>query len=228
MSEWLTYSLADFLMFSPRTYWRLFELYNREIWPAQIAALAAGASLPWLAQRGGRWAPRLLALLLAAGWAWTAWGFLFARYDTINWAGRYFALGFAMQALLIAGLGAAAGRLRIGPFDGAAGRAGLALFLAALLLYPLLAGVSGRAWAGAEIFGLAPDPTAIGTLGLLLAARGSGARALSVIPLLWCLVTGAALWTMNAWQTVLPFGAIALILALAVAKHCYKRTLQCK
>lgn len=225
MSEWWTYSPSDFLMFSPRTYWRLFELYNRDIWPAQVAALAAGAALPWLARRGGWWEPRLLALLLAAGWAWTAWGFLLARYDAINWAGRYFALGFAAQAVLVAGLGAAAGRLRIGPFDDAAGRIGLALFLAALILYPLLAVIAGRGWAGAEIFGLAPDPTAIGTLGLLLAARGGAVRALRVIPIIWCLVAGAALWTMGAWQAVLPLGSALLIVSLAVTRQYCKKTI---
>ena len=28
MSEWWTYTLSDFLLFSPRTYHRLFELHN--------------------------------------------------------------------------------------------------------------------------------------------------------------------------------------------------------
>ena len=41
MSEWWTYTLSDFLLFSPRTYYRLFELYNDEIWPAQIAGAGA-------------------------------------------------------------------------------------------------------------------------------------------------------------------------------------------
>jgi hypothetical protein len=27
MSEWWSYSLSDFLLFSPRTYYRLFDLY---------------------------------------------------------------------------------------------------------------------------------------------------------------------------------------------------------
>jgi hypothetical protein len=29
MSEWWTYTLSDFLLFSPRVYYRLFELHNR-------------------------------------------------------------------------------------------------------------------------------------------------------------------------------------------------------
>ena len=42
MSEWWTYRLSNFLLFSPRTYDRLFELYNAAIWPAQAAAFLVG------------------------------------------------------------------------------------------------------------------------------------------------------------------------------------------
>ena len=49
-------------------------------------------------------------------------------------------------------------------------RIGLALFLYALAIHPLIAPLTGRPWTQAEIFGLAPDPTAIATLGILLAA----------------------------------------------------------
>ena len=58
MSEWWTYRLSDFLMFSPRTYWRLIENYNQAIWPAQVVALAAGLVLLWLA---ADWRARHLA-----------------------------------------------------------------------------------------------------------------------------------------------------------------------
>jgi hypothetical protein len=33
MSEWWTYRLTSFLLFSPRTYYRTIERYNLEIWP---------------------------------------------------------------------------------------------------------------------------------------------------------------------------------------------------
>ena len=42
MSEWWTYRPADFLMFAPRTYWRLFELHNAAWWPAPPLLLLAG------------------------------------------------------------------------------------------------------------------------------------------------------------------------------------------
>src|SRR5690349_20103288 len=52
MSEWWSYRLSDFLLFSPRTYHRLFELHNIALWPMHVAALALGASLLWAAWQG--------------------------------------------------------------------------------------------------------------------------------------------------------------------------------
>ena len=52
MSEWWTYRLSDFLMFAPRTYYRLFELTNAEVWPLQFVAIIAGLAMLWLVWRG--------------------------------------------------------------------------------------------------------------------------------------------------------------------------------
>jgi hypothetical protein len=112
MSEWWTYSLSDFLMFSPRTYYRLFELYNAAIWPAQVAAIALGVTILVLSLRREAWAARAVAAILAACWLWVAWGYLFLRYDTINWAGSYLAIGFAFEALLLAWTGLIRNQLR--------------------------------------------------------------------------------------------------------------------
>src|SRR5215217_7138547 len=101
MSEWWTYSLADFLLFSPRTYYRLFELYNLAIWPMQVLALVLGGVILALWRRGGIRTGRAVAAILAAGWSWVAWAYLLGHYETINWAARYFAVGFALEALLL-------------------------------------------------------------------------------------------------------------------------------
>ncbi len=101
MSEWWTYSLSDFLLFSPRTYYRLFELYNAAVWPAQVVAFGLGVLALWLVWRGSVLAGRIVAAALAACWLWVAWAYLCERYATINWAAEYFAAGFALQALLL-------------------------------------------------------------------------------------------------------------------------------
>ena len=93
----------------------------------------------------------------------------------------------------------------------------------ALLLYPLQALVAGRPLVQAEVFGFAPDPTAIGSLGLLLCAdaRGRFARgllgALQGVAVAWCVVSAATLWTMASQQGWVPL--IAAVIALAVRWH---------
>ena len=67
MSEWWTYTLSDLLMFSARTYYRLFELYNREIWPAQIVTIALGIVILVCLQRADAWQGRIVAAILAGG-----------------------------------------------------------------------------------------------------------------------------------------------------------------
>src|SRR5215471_12712971 len=109
MSEWWTYTLSDFLLFSPSTYFRLFELYNAAIWPLQLAAVALGLVSAILLVRGK--GARAIAAVLAAAWAWVAVAFLARRYATINWAAVYFAWAFGLEAALLAWT-AFAGRIR--------------------------------------------------------------------------------------------------------------------
>lgn len=216
MSEWPTYSLSDFLLFSPRTYYRLLELYNEDIWPAQLLALAAGLAILVLVRRDHPWQGRTVAAILAAGWLWVAWGYLLGRYDTINWAAKYFAVGFAVEALLLIATGLYPGRLRFRPAARAIGRFGLGLFLFALVAQPLIGPLLGRSWMQAEIFGIAPDPTVVGTLGLLLTAAGRYLWTLLLIPLLWCAISGATLWTMGAPDAlVMPAAAVLVVFLTA-------------
>jgi hypothetical protein len=219
MSQWWTYSLSDLLMFSAKTYYRLFELYNLAIWPAQLVAGAFGVAILACVARGGAASGRVAAALLAACWLWVAWAYHAERYATINSAAAYFAVGFAIEALLLLCMGTVRGKLALAPARGGAGRAALGLLLFAMLGYPLLAAASGRSWRQLEMFGVAPDPTAVATLGLLL----STARIpwlLLPIPLLWCAISGATLRTMHAPDAwVAPLAALfALLLAWASNK----------
>lgn len=183
MSEWWTYGLSDFLMFSPRTWWRLVAQYHAAWWPVQWVGLAVSAlavTLAWRAAQRPR-ARQLLALLLALAWAWVAWAFHWQRHATINLAAPWLAALFALQSLLY--LVAAALPLRDAPVPPVRpGLRALGWLMAALgLAGPALLGwVAGRPWAQAEFFGVMPDPTALGSLGLWLAA--AGARPLWLLP----------------------------------------------
>jgi hypothetical protein len=217
MSDWWSYGLADFLLFSPRTYWRMFELHNAAMWPQQVPVLAMGLALILLAAWRPRAHGRLIALLLAIQWAHVAWSFLWLRYATINWAAVYVAPVFAAEGALLLVAGTLLDRLA---FDrgGWARSVGLSITIFAVAGYPWLAPLSGRPIGGAEIFGIAPDPTVIGTLGLLLLARGKLPILLLAIPLLWCAASAATLWAMEAPEAwILPGAALVVVVAGVLA-----------
>ncbi|RUV26031.1 MULTISPECIES: DUF6064 family protein [unclassified Mesorhizobium] len=216
MSEWWTYRLEDFLLFSPRVYWRMFELANAAFWPLHLLTLGAGLAIVLLVlrrpPRHGLW----IALVLAALFAFVGWSFLSSRYAVINWAIAYVAPAFGLQALLLAFGGAARGGLAFEQRDIAA-RLGLLIMAAGLVVYPLLPPLFRRPWTSAEVFGIAPDPTAITTLGVLLAASGGPVPLLFAIPLLWLLLSGLTLHAMGdpqAWPPLLAAGTTVAALAL--------------
>jgi hypothetical protein len=223
MSEWWTYRLSDFLLFSPQTYYRLFELYNAAIWPAQVAAIALGLAVLALGRRPGGARGRWIAVLLAGCWLWIAIAFLASRYATINWAAVDFAWGFGFEAALLIWTGVLRGKLVFGAGEGSIGRAARGIFLFALLAQPFLGPLCGRPWRQVEIFGVAPDPTAVATLGILLFAAGRVRWELIAIPAIWCAISGATLLAMKApdfWVTPL---LAALAVALAVGKSRARR-----
>lgn len=212
MSEWWSYRPSDFLMFSPHIYWRLFASLNEAFWPAQLLLL--GAAITWLAR--GRPA-RLGAAALVLAWGVVAWAFVLERYAPINWAAPVAAAVFGAQALLLAALAAFGGLGPVG--EPARRRAGLALALWSLLGHPLLAPAFGRPWVQAELFGLAPDPTAIGTLAFLLLIRGErpaarlGLALAWLAPALWLVFSAATLATMGEAQAAVLLAALAASLA---------------
>ena len=213
MSEWWTYRLGSFLLFSPRTWLRLHELYNADIWPTQLAALALGIAVLVLARRAGAWPGRVVALLLAACWLWVAWAFHLRRYATINFAATYFAAAFFVQAALLIGLGAIRGRLSFEHRPPLARSAGFWLFAFALLVQPAIGPLVGRTFLQSEYFGVAPDPTATATLGALLLAQRPP-WALALVPLLWCALSGAFAWMMRPPDAlVMPIVAVVAVAA---------------
>jgi hypothetical protein len=212
MSEWWSYKPSDFLLFAPRTYDRLIELYNAELWPVHAVVVALALALLAVALRGAPPAGRVVACTLALAWAAIGWRFHWRHYATINWAATWFAAAFVLQAAL---LGAAAIRGALDYRAAARARRVSAVVLAflALVVQPAVALALGRPWTRLEAAGIAPDPTAVLTLALLVAAR----RApwwLYPLPLAWCALASLTLWTMGAADAVLP--ALGATVAIAV------------
>lgn len=192
MSEWWTYRLHDFVLFAPATWTRLFERYHAALWPAQAVVLALGVLLLVCAlQRRGR----ALALgLAAAGWLWVGAVFHAQWFTPINWAAPALAVAAALQAALLAIAAASRGGWAA---RGARRHAGLLLLAVAVVVGPCLRLAGVRA----EVFGLTPDATALGTLGLLLCVttvRPALAACVWPVPLVMVLIGLATAWALQA------------------------------
>jgi hypothetical protein len=215
MGEWWTYSIADLVLFTPETYFRLFEIHHRDWWPMQLASMTLAAVILlclWLRPaRGGR----VIAILLAISWAWVGWAFLQLRFAPIHWVADWYAVAFMLQALLLLVYGVSRRGVEFAIGNSLRSSSGIFILLGALLVMPASAYLTGRKWMQAELFAMTPDATALATLGLLLLTSGRVAVWLVVIPVAWCFISGATLWALEAPEAmILPAGAVLTLASM--------------
>ncbi|MBB4002734.1 DUF6064 family protein [Aurantimonas endophytica] len=217
LDDLTTYRLQDFLLFDAATYEGLFAQMNGAFWLLPAATVLAGLAT-LVAIRMKVWAAmRIAAAVMAAAFALSATLFFLGVYATINWAAVYPAWLFFGQAGLLVLLGTLAGRLE--PLvDRNSPRALVATIVTmhTLLVHPLVASATGRAFDGLEWFGLAPDPTAMATLGLLAFTRSRWRFLLALAPVLWLTVSFLTLWTLelDGQAAVLAAGSVLGVVAL--------------
>jgi hypothetical protein len=235
VSEWWTYRSENFLLFSERAYWRMFALANEAYWPLPLMMYALGiagvfAIARQLVREPGMFgntvkqsAVRTLRMACAAlsiGVAWVAWSFLYERYAPINWAIQFFVAAFALQAIALLGFAFAS---RIEVREGALRRGiALALLVFAVAIYPLLAWFAGRGFSASEVIFIAPDPTAVAMIAVLLLNRGETRfaefmrRMLFVVPFIWLAASTATLATLGSNQAIAPAVAVAAVLGVGM------------
>lgn len=206
ISELNSYSVENFIPFLPESYFRLFERQFESLWPAHVLFVLLGIGACISALKGKS---RITASLLALSFGMVAVSFHLRLYAELTPVGRYFGWAFLLQSGLFLIWGFLA-KPRKPSRAHAVEWMGLGLAAFGLLLYPALILFSEQSWKGAEIFGLAPDPTACVALGvMLIAARPVWLLMLMPIPLLWCVVSGATLKTLEA-----PHAQILTVIAL--------------
>ncbi|MDH3701575.1 MAG: DUF6064 family protein [Alphaproteobacteria bacterium] len=202
--------MSRMLPFTPEVFFSLFAQYNATIWPMQIVAYVLGLLAVFLTLRPRRDAGRLIAAILSGFWLWIGIVYHIMFFATINFAAPVFGVVFIVQGLLLAWTGVMKGQLEFRFRGDLSGWIGLGFAVFAMAAYPLLGLFAGHVWPRAPIFGVAPCPTTIFTLGLLLLSARRVPLSLLAIPVLWSLVGGSASWLLGVPEDIaLPVAGIA-------------------
>ena len=202
------------LPFTSEVFFSNFAAYNAAIWPAQIVAYALGAYIILLTFRPYSGSGRFIATSLAIAWVWMGVVYHWLYFAPINFTAWPFGLLFVIQGLLLAWTGTLRGRLEFRFRPNLYGWAGLSFVVFAMGVYPLVGYLLGHGWPRAPMFGVAPCPTTIFTLGMLLLMEGRVPVHLLVIPVLWSLIGAAAVWLLDVPEDfgLLLAGALAVFL----------------
>jgi hypothetical protein len=194
MSEWSSYSLHDLLIFSPESYFRLFERANLAFWPFQLVIIAIALLMLYLTMVRTARGQLYIVTGLVLFWLLPAWWFIDQYYTQINTIADWYRWLFMTQAvlLMIYAVIAHHNRNQYSPPGDAMLGVGLGIAVYSVLIHPFLILLSDRSWRGSELIAIAPDPVAIGTIGFVLAmSAGKSRYLLLVIPFMWLLVSVA-------------------------------------
>jgi hypothetical protein len=130
---------------------------------------------------------------MAIGYHWT-------YFSAINDAAYVFGALFALAGLVFLVEGVIRGRMNFAIIPGL--RAWLAIVLVAysFVVYPLVGLLVTHPYPETPLFGAAPCPTTIFTLGLLLLVRHPRPWVPALIPLLWSVIGGSAAFLLDVPQ----------------------------
>lgn len=199
------------LPFSTEEFFAVFSRYNTAIWPAQILAAALGLAAVLLLLRPGPTASQVISAILATFWLFTGVGYHWLFFAPINPIAHGFALLFLAQSALLLDRGVARQAITYQSMAGWQGGGGWVLIVYALI-YSLIGLAGAHPYPQTPLFGVAPCPTTIFTLGVLLMSNAGWP--LFVIPLMWSAIGGSAAVLLAVPQ---DYGLILAGVAAAVA-----------
>jgi Family of unknown function (DUF6064) len=205
------FTIADFLA--------VFAGYNAAIWPIHVVAYGLGLVAVTAVFMPRPWLVRLAFASLALLWAFTGIGYHLMFFAKINPVAPVFAAFFVLQGVLFLAGAIQPGNLQLELGQDFRSIAGLGSIVYALAMYPVLGIWAGHGLMAGPMFGVAPCPTTIFTIGVLLIARGRWVIWLSFIPILWSLIGLAAAVQLGIPEDLLMPVAGALLAAVLLASR---------
>jgi hypothetical protein len=179
------------LPFTQDQFFELFARYNLGLgfipWIVLIGGFALAAMFFWPSSSRNAWIIWFLDLI----WLINAAAYHLSAYWQIHSAAIWFAAIFFIEAI---GLGAVAVTARDDLFplrDKWHYWFSICCAGFSLILYPLWIMAEGRDYPALPLFGVAPAPTTIFTIGILIMMRSPQREWLLVLPIIWCVMGGS-------------------------------------
>ncbi|MGB2956116.1 MAG: DUF6064 family protein [Anaerolineales bacterium] len=181
----IKYLMGDLLQ-NPGSLFQAFSKYNQAIWPIQIAAYALAAFVILLAVKRVKYSDNIILFILSFYWLWAGivclFGFLAPDFPI------FYMLGVmaVFQGILFLYFGfKSENKLLSFSFKADIyGMTGAIYIIYALIIYPIIGYLTGHPLHNYPVFGVAPCPVCIFTLGLLIIARRRFPLILLIVPLI--------------------------------------------
>jgi len=204
------------LPFTAEAFFAVFARYNGDWWGVVVVLwLLAAAALVLTTRDAGPRSDRVAAAVLAGLWLWGGVVYHAGYFSAVNPAAWGFAALFVAEGVLIAWLGLAQQRLRVGTAAAAWRVGGVALALYALA-YPWLS-ARVHAYPASPTFGV-PCPTGIFTAGMLVTVARPPIAALAV-PFVWALIGGSAAIVLGVTTDYVLLASALVLLVKMLARR---------
>jgi hypothetical protein len=208
--------------FTTDEFFNVFSLYNAAIWPLPVFAYLSAAIAVGALPLATRWQPGIITVILALMWAVNGIGYHWLHFSGINPAAWLFGAVFLVQATVLSASPFLFPEMRFAVRADARSIAGLALVVFATAAYPAWGRLAGHRYPAMPVFGVAPCPTTIFTVGLLLLGPWRAVRWLLIVPVLWAAVGGSAAILLGVPQ---DYGLVATMLIVAAFAFGHRRDL---
>jgi len=163
------------------------EKYNLAVYPIQIFFNILALVVIFFLFKKTAFSSKFISLSLSFYWLWIGIVYHLAYFTKINNAAYVFGILNIMQAILFFYFGFVKQIFDFNLKKDWLGILGGLFILYALIIYPILGGISGHVFPRNPTFGL-PCPTTIFTFGILLFAIKKIPWCLIIIPLIWSVI----------------------------------------
>ncbi|WP_286264098.1 DUF6064 family protein [Thalassotalea atypica] len=163
MTEWFSYSLEDFLLFSPEVYWRLIQQHSVNFGAiAIVIEVIAIIAFYYLKHNHKR---QIVITILIGAWCSVGWFFFIKQYAAINTFAQYLGYACLIQSLFLlisllkerTSIQQVSLTMSVDTWSRLQNNVTL-ICLSSVIIFPVLAALLGFNW-GTGVIGILPLPT---------------------------------------------------------------------